>query len=371
MSLPPITWQPSPNFNLRDRRYPLQGDVSHRIVGTGPSAVGLFLRSGTASSHFVIGHTQSGALCPRCGPITGARGTLFVTQMVDLAHMAWTNGDVRGATWPRLQAGVNPNLTTITTEHEDMGAAGRHIVTDHVWEASMQLKRLLRSGDIAAIRAAGIRVSTGAFGADALVARMAALPIDGVTYIDHHQIAGANKPWCWRDFDGDRGFPSRLPGLLAHLAARPIEEDDISKYLEGAQLLPIGTVARLRAGASGRRLPIFDPTDYDAHLVEYREQESTAPAFAWVEGTNITLADGTVLRNGWRTWLMSGSAENGIFFFHDGDFAAYVEPSAESQAELDAAKSALADATAALAAARERIAAARIQAQATVDALAA
>lgn len=215
-----VVWSPSPNWNQRDRRYPLQGDVSHRIVGSGPSAIGLFSRAGTASSHFVIGHTQQGDPCPRC-PL--ARGPLVIWQCVDLALMAWTNGDVNSPTWPLYQAGVNPNLTTITTEHEDMGAPGGHVVTDHIWEASRELKKLLRSGDIGAIRGAGIRVSDGAFLASALVSRMASLPVTGATYIDHHQIAGPNKPWCWRNFDLDTGFPARLPGLLTFLAAPEVD----------------------------------------------------------------------------------------------------------------------------------------------------
>ena len=53
-----VTWHPSPNWNQRDRRYPLQGDVSHRIVGSGPSALARFSRPGTASSHSA-GHGRS------------------------------------------------------------------------------------------------------------------------------------------------------------------------------------------------------------------------------------------------------------------------------------------------------------------------
>ncbi len=44
-----VIWHPSPNWNRRDRRYPLQGDVSHRIVGSAPSALSKFSRAGTAS----------------------------------------------------------------------------------------------------------------------------------------------------------------------------------------------------------------------------------------------------------------------------------------------------------------------------------
>lgn len=319
MSIPNVQWRPSPNFNSRDARYPLMGDVSHRIVGSAPSALSLFETPSTPehlrpSSHFVIGHTGVGDPCPECGPITGARGQLLIWQTVDLCNMAWTNGDVRDPTWAGYQAGVNPNLTTITTEHEDMAAVGHHIVTDHIWRTSMALKKLLRSGDLAAIRAKGIRISDGAFTAAALVKRMAALPISSATYTDHHAISGPNKPWCWRDYDGDKGFPSRLPGLLAYLNGT---DDVINDYLRYMERLDNRT-ARLAVGATARSIPAFDRANYDAHKLFTLAAESTGPAIGWVQGTNLTLADGTVFDARTR-WLATWSKGKGIVFWHERD----------------------------------------------------
>lgn len=330
-----VQWRPSPNFNARDSRYPLRGDVSHRIVGSAPSALGTFGAPGgipgmaprSASSHFIIGHRNgrgpngeviADAPCPECGPITGAKGPLVIYQCVDLANMAWTNGDVRDPTWPGYQPGVNPNLTTITTEHEDMAAAGRHIVTDHIWRASMELKRLLRSGDLAAIRATGVRVSDGAFKAAVLVQQLAAFPISNAAYTDHHAISGPNKPWCWRDYDGDKGFPSRLPGLLAYLKG----QDMINDYLKGATFTP-NKSARIAQGATARRIPAFDRNDYDANRLFTLASASAAPAIAWVKGTNLTLVDGTEF-DARTDWLAVLNRDHGIVFFHVRDVAELV-----------------------------------------------
>lgn len=200
--LPPITWLPSPNYNLRDARYPLRGVVSHRIVGTLNSAKDRFLNpKGGASSHFGIGTVN---------------GILTIHQYVDLSDMAWTNGDVREPTWTFYQPGVNPNLTTVTIEHEDGGTANRGKVSEEVWAVSMALQKLITSGDKTAIRAAGIRVRH-----DHIVTQLAAIPKDGRGFIDHHQIAGPNKPYCFRRWLDDPGFvegsPSRRDRLLAFL----------------------------------------------------------------------------------------------------------------------------------------------------------
>jgi len=205
VSLPAITWLESPYRNLRDARYPIRGVVSHRIVGTLPSARAAFgVAPGTtrkASSHFGIGYVG---------------GKLTIDQYVDLADMAWTNGDVRDPTWAFYQPGVNPNLTTVTIEHEDGGESNRGRVSDEVWATSIALQVLITSGDPKRIRAAGIRVRH-----DAIVAQLAAVPHDERGFIDHHQIAGPNKPYCFRRWLDDPGFvegsPSRRDRLLSAL----------------------------------------------------------------------------------------------------------------------------------------------------------
>lgn len=240
MSLPPITWLASPFQNARDSRYPIWAEVKHRIVGTLPSARAAFgVAPGTsrnASTHFGIGYVN---------------GKLTVDQYVDLSDMAWGNGDVRDPSWSRIIPGVNPNLYTVSTEHEDGGSANRGRVSEAVWQASMELSKLLRSGDVAKIRAAGIRVRDPRH-----VAQLAAMPIDTGSYIDHHQIAGPNKPYCFRRWLDDPGFvegsPSRRDRLFAHL-----REDDMTfDWVANIKHLPGGPLfITFRAGTSFRVKP--------------------------------------------------------------------------------------------------------------------
>ena len=234
MALPLITWLPSPFKNARDTRYPIRAEVKHRIVGTlGGARQAFGVAPGTsrnASTHFGIGYIG---------------GRLTIDQYVDLSDMAWGNGDVRSPTWSRLIPGVNPNLYTVSTEHEDGGSANRGRVSDEVWQASMELSALLRCGDTAKIRAAGIRVRS-----ESTVAQLAAMPIDTGSYIDHHQIAGPNKPYCFRRWLDDPGFvegsPSRRDRLLAHLSETPVA--DIDTFI--LETIRIDAAANIRSAPS-------------------------------------------------------------------------------------------------------------------------
>jgi hypothetical protein len=216
VSLPRVEWTPSPNHWAGRNGQPIRGWVLHRMVGWLAGTDRLFADSARqASTHFGIGHDGIGELCPQCGHLTGARGTLRIHQYVDLANSAWGNGDVRDPTWgvARSLPSVNPNLYTVNTEHEDGGEAGRGIVTDHVWDASVELMRLVTSGSIDRIRQAGVVVSNVA-----TVQQLAAIPRDASGFVDHNQISGPNKPYCWRPWQADAGFvPGRRPSLLAAL----------------------------------------------------------------------------------------------------------------------------------------------------------
>jgi len=355
MAIPKVEWRPSPNFNQRDRRYPLRGDVSHRIVGSAASAINMFAKAASkVSSHFVIGHTQVGAPCPQCGSITGARGPLVIYQAVDLSNMAWTNGDANGPTWPGYQAGVNPNLTTVTTEHEDMATPGRHIVTPHIWNASMELKKLLRSGDLEAIRAAGVRIGNGAFSATELVAQMGAFPLNDTGYTDHHAIAGIRKPHCWRDYDGDVGFPRRLPALIAYLAAKEEEmtwQNDI-KYIPPERVV-------LRAVTSYRRSPDLTPASDPVVL----GAESTRVMIGTVKGVDFGAGP---------DWGVMVSANGGLKVFHTQDIVSRVPLGdvAALQAEVTSLKTTVTNQTATIATQAETIASQKTQISAKSAALA-
>ena len=298
----PVTWLPSPYKNLRDARYEIRGVVNHRIVGTLPSARGAFgVAPGTsrnASSHFGIGYVN---------------GRLTLDQYVDLSDMAWTNGDVREPTWVFYQPGVNPNLTTVTIEHEDGGTANRGKVSEEVWQLSMELQKLITSGDKNAIRAAGIRVRH-----DHIVSQLARIPKDGRGFIDHNQIAGPNKPYCFRRWLDDPGFvegrPSRRDRLLAYLNA---EDDVLNDYLKGLRETP-NRRAIIRSGATARTTPAFNPKDYDSNRVGVLSKDSSATLFGYVTGTNITLADGKVYDP--RTdWFVTRNDSHGMTFWHVAD----------------------------------------------------
>lgn len=247
----PVNWLPSPYKNLRDARYDIRGVVSHRIVGTLPSARAAFgVAPGTsrnASTHFGIGYVN---------------GTLTLDQFVDLSDMAWGNGDVREPTWAFYQPGVNPNLTTVSIEHEDGGSANRGRVSDAVWAVSMQLQKLITSGDPKAIRAAGIRVRY-----DHHVAQLARIPKDGRGFIDHHQISGPNKPYCFRRWLDDPGFvegsPSRRDRLLAYLNAEDSVADIDTFKLE---TIRIDGKANIRSAPDDAASVLFQTADPSSAL---------------------------------------------------------------------------------------------------------
>ena len=302
MTIPSVNFLQSPYQNARDGRYPLRAFVNHRIVGTLPSARRAFgLVAGDvgrrASSHFGIGYVN---------------GVRTIDQYVPLDRMAWTNGDVREPTWSRIIPGVNPNLYTVTIEHEDGSYAGRGVVSAPVWEASVELQDLLVSGDAAAIRAKGIRGAT-----DSIVAQMKAIPNDSTGFIDHHQIAGPNKPYCFRRWLDDPGFvegsPSRRDRLLAFLDA----EDDDMASLKGAEPI-VNRRAIIGAGATVRSEPAFDRNDYDAHKLFSLADSSNAPMIAWVQGTNLTLSNGSVYDARTR-WAAIQSKSYGVAFVHERD----------------------------------------------------
>lgn len=171
-----------------------------------------------ASSHFGIGRNES--------------NRLVIEQYVALDDSAWTNGDVRDPTWSRIIPDVNPNKYTWTIEHEDGGTANRGVVEDDIWQASMELQVLLASGDPARLRAAGVT-----FREDSVAREGALIPKDATGFIDHHQISGPNKPYCFRPWLDDPGFvngtPSRRSQLIAALQADgEIQGEDMGRIAD-------------------------------------------------------------------------------------------------------------------------------------------
>lgn len=288
MAIPDVTYLPSPFQNARGG-YALRAIVNHRIVGSLASARGAFgVVPGTprnASSHFGIGHIN---------------GKLTIDQYVPLDRMAWTNGDVRDPTWSRIIAGVNPNLYTVTIEHEDGSTANRGVVEEDLWRASMELQAILVSGNAAAIRGLGIRGAT-----DAMVRQLAAIPKDATGFIDHHQIAGPNKPYCFRRWLDDPGFvygsPSRRDRLLA-VVKGGILEDEMLPTRRKAQVWRAKTALAVHESPS-ESSPVIETIAAGAYFPTIQEQAEKRSG-AWVTigpWRTVVLADdrtGFVNRSG-------------------------------------------------------------------------
>ena len=212
----PILWHPASDEDFKDASeggrsgYQPVAIVHHRIVGSlgsadltfahgdaDPATVGSLGRS--VSANFAIGHRS---------------GVLTVIQYVDLSNTAYCNGDCRAVTYPTQPSRWDGwyghkghNERTVSIEHEDNAGSSdpavKGIVTEDIVKASIALDRLMLSGDIAAMRVAGIKIRDQAT-ADALKKIVPGTH----TLLDHNDIAGANKPYCWRPWSADKvGFP--------------------------------------------------------------------------------------------------------------------------------------------------------------------
>ena len=83
--------------------------------------------------------------------------------------------------------------------------------------ASIALDALLLRGDLAELKAAGIRFRAGT--ETAITRELRAIPIDRHHLIDHHYIAGRLKPSCWRPW-ADDPWASRRPATSPLLRQR-------------------------------------------------------------------------------------------------------------------------------------------------------
>ncbi len=255
----PITWQGAdPRNRHRGREgQPVIAIVHHRMVGflsgTDRHFAG-FDPAHPVSTHFGIGTRTPG------GPVQ-------ISQYVDLSDTAFGNGNYDPSGRWALYHDVNPNLETVSIEHQDGAKAGRGVVTDAIIEASIWLDRLLLSGDLDAIRAAGIRVSDPAT-ADQL-GRILPGPD---TIIDHHTIAGRLKPFCWRRWLDDPGFPQeRYLAALGSEAMTPRTHDLVMPAIKGDPMLDF-VVERWHIA---KGMPFFEAPDGQQHGVYTRDFDIT------------------------------------------------------------------------------------------------
>lgn len=235
----PITWKPahSDNFAVgRVGKVPAWL-VHHRMVGFLTGTDRHFAKAGVrTSTHFGIGHRTAG------GPVE-------ISQYVKVDDRAFGNGNNVNASgdevrseWNRLNFPPRPNEHTISIEHEDGATLNRGVVTDDIIEASIWLDQLLLSGDPAALRKAGIR-----FDSDALVRAIGRItPRDETHIVDHHFIAGPLKPFCWRPWLDDKGFPQ-----ARYLAALNQEADvpglTITDIVAAPGVLTVKNIAGVQA----------------------------------------------------------------------------------------------------------------------------
>lgn len=236
----PIVWMPASDEDYKDQSeggrsgYQPIAIVHHRIVGSlnsadltfaandaNPLTVGAPGRA--VSAHFGIGYDTDGKLA--------------IHQYVNLSNTAYTNGDCRANThpaqpsrWDGWYGHKAHNERTVTIEHDDQGGssdpAKKGIVREAIIKTSIALDRLMLTGDIAAMRAAGIHIL------DAATAIALGKIVPGPkTLIDHNDIGGANKPYCWRPWQADKtGFPRSRYVTELTAAVPPLPDPDPTPY---------------------------------------------------------------------------------------------------------------------------------------------
>jgi hypothetical protein len=177
------------------------------------------------------------------------------------------------------------NSRTVSIEHHDNGGrtagSGKGVVPEAVLAASIALDALLLRGDLAELKAAGIRFRAGT--ETAITRELRGIPIDRHHIIDHHYIAGRLKPSCWRPWADDPvGFPQAR--YLAALApAPPATEETVNSYpvpkVPSIATVPAGTWLYATSALEpspdnicvdpGRDMPYLGQPASSVRIVEY------------------------------------------------------------------------------------------------------
>lgn len=218
LGLIPIRWMPASDEDYKDQSeggrsgYQPIAIVHHRAVSSSLHGIDVTFAAGDSdpatvgsagrfvSANFAIGSTPTG---------------FAISQYVDVSDTAYCNGDCSqtryGTSYPsnfdNWYGHKGHNERTVSIEHDDNGGSAdplvKGIVVESIIKIGIALDKLLLSGDIAAIRAAGIKIRDQAT-ADALK-KIVPGPR---TMLDHKDIAGKAKPYCWRPWEADKvGFP--------------------------------------------------------------------------------------------------------------------------------------------------------------------
>jgi len=128
MKKPKIKWVGSPNYG-----YPrgTEGRGGHQVI-----AIVNHIMQGTLAGTDAWFNNPAAKASAHFG--IGRDGTIH--QYVKLGNAAWANGAVRSPSWPLLKKGVNPNLYTVSIEHE--GYSGDKL-TPEQYQATLALHKWL------------------------------------------------------------------------------------------------------------------------------------------------------------------------------------------------------------------------------------
>lgn len=98
------------------------------------------------------------------------------------------------------------------------------------------------------------------------------------------------------------------------------EEDDVNL----STFVPIvNRHATISEGAAARSRPAFNPAHYNDGLIAVERAARRRIAIGWVQGTNLTLGDGTVFDARTR-WVITDSDSHGLIFYHERDLSMLV-----------------------------------------------
>jgi hypothetical protein len=191
LKLPPIKFIRAKTYT-EGRSEPVRAFVNHRMVGYLAGTDAYFQNPDRpVSTHFGIGY--------------GSDGVVKVHQYVPLDDTAFGNGNYdpsgRWDDWGFKTTEVNPQ--TISIEHQDHGdAKGKGVVSEKTQLASIKLQALIRYGTMAEWKAAGLVLRDWNNYA-VLRKELNAVPIDYKHVINHNDIAGKLKPYCWKPWASD------------------------------------------------------------------------------------------------------------------------------------------------------------------------
>lgn len=337
----PIRWMPASDEDYKDKS---EGARS----GYQPIAIvhhrGVLNTLGALDSTFAHGDSDPATVGSPGRPVSAnfgigsVPGGYAISQYVDLSDTAYCNGDCQAnpkaypnepSNWDKWYGHYGHNERTVSIEHDDNGGyaagSGKGIVVEEILLISMALDKLMLSGDIDAMRAAGIHIRDQAT-ADAL----GKIVPSSKTLIRHYDIAGKLKPSCWRPWEDDKvGFPQAryiaymtLPAPTPDPAPTPTAEEDMPPITDNSIL---GFNAVVKTNMNVRSAPSLK-----ASVLRVTSAPEPWTAIGWVKG-DVDPDDGSDL------WLMRLNAGKYEFTTHANLASQPADPTPFNKADVSAA----------------------------------